>query len=513
MFRNGMNRRRFLQATAAGGGLVLAGCAAEGAKTGGNRNALRLGIGGGSTTDSLDPRTYTDTFAFVVGYQIMNGLIEIDENRKPAPELLESWEAKPGAAEWVFNVRKGITFHNGKTLDADDVIYSINMHRQSDKFPAYASLATITGIRKLDDHQIAISLSEGNADLLYVLADYHMMVVPDGFSDWSYPIGTGAFRFESFTPGVSATTVRQPNYWKSGRGRVEAVESLVINSTRARTSALISGEVDIINRVNVFDVDRLKAASGTRVVQGAGGYHCDLPMMVDREPFKDVNVRRALKASIDRGAALKLLFAGHGRVGNDHPIPETDPYFNNELQQTVYDPEKVKFHLKQSGLSSLQVTLRASEATFEGATRYADAFAAQARQAGIDLSVMDVDDNRFWDDVWLVEPFVVSYWGGRPAATQMLEVAYASGARWNETHWQNAKFDDLLKTAKTEIEPAKRKQAIWEMQAMLHDDGGVIIPAFKDWVDAHGPRVKGYVPPSNFDLGNGRIAEKVWLEG
>src|SRR5581483_3247135 len=130
-----MTRRRFMQGTAAGGALALAGCAAQGAKTAAvaqNPNALRLGLGGGSTTDSLDPRTYTDSFSLVVGYQIMNGLIELDENGQATPELLESWEAKPGAAEWVFNTRKGITFHNGKTLDADDVIYSINLHRQAD---------------------------------------------------------------------------------------------------------------------------------------------------------------------------------------------------------------------------------------------------------------------------------------------------------------------------------------------------------------------------------------------
>jgi peptide/nickel transport system substrate-binding protein len=371
----------------------------------------------------------------------------------------------------------------------------------------------MTGIRKLDAHQIAISLSEGNADLPYVLGDYHFLVVPDGFDDWSQPIGTGAFRFESFTPGVSASTVRNPNFWKPGRGRVEAVESMAINEGRARIAALIANQVDIIHRVDVGSIDRLKAAGGVEIVRGAGGYHCDLPMMVDRGAFKDVHVRRALKAAIDREAAVKLLFGGYGRIGNDHPIPESNPYCNTELPQTRYDPDKVKFHLKEAGLSSLSVTLQASEAAFSGATEYADAYAAQARKAGIDLSVVQANANRFWDDVWMQEPFVVSYWGGRPAATQMLETAYASDARWNETHWQNAQFDDLLKTAKTELEPAKRKQALWEMQAMLHDDGGAIIPAFKDWVDAHGPRVKGYVAPSNLDLGNGRIAEKVWLEG
>jgi peptide/nickel transport system substrate-binding protein len=510
-----MDRRRFLQGTAAGGALALVGCAPQGAKMAAvaqNANALRLGLGGGSTTDSLDPRTYTDSFSLVVGYQIMNGLIELDEKGQATPELLESWEAKPGAADWVFNVRKGITFHNGKTLDADDVIYSLNLHRQADKSPGHAGLASLAGLRKLDANQISITLNEGNADLLYVLADYHYLVVPDGFSDWSHPIGTGAFRFDSFQPGVSASTLRNPNYWKPGRGRVEAVVSTVINDSRARMEALESGQVDITHRVDPASADRFKAA-GFEVVRGEGGYHAMFGMQTDATPFDKVEVRRALKAGIDREAMLKELFSGYGRVGNDQPIPSSNPLFNTELAQTVYDPDKAKFHLKQAGLDALSVTLHSSEACFMGAVDFAEAYKAQAARAGLDLKVVNADPNTFWDKTWMVEPFVVNYWGGRPAATQMFDVAYASNAPWNETHWHNAQFDELLKTAKTELDLAKRKQAIWEMQAMLHDDGGAIIPAFKDWVDAHAKRVKGHTPHSVLDLDNGRIAEKVWLEG
>jgi peptide/nickel transport system substrate-binding protein len=505
-----------MQTTASAGLLGLAGCAAQGAKAvkaSGNPNALKLGLAGAKSTDSLDPRTFTNTFSFVVGYQIMNGLIEIDESRKATPELLESWEVKPGAADWVFSVRKGVTFHNGKSLDADDIIYSINLHRTSSKSVAAGNVQAIADIRKLDNHQIAITLNEGNADFPHFLGDYQLLVVPDGFDDWSHPIGTGAFRFESFTPGVSASTVRNPNYWKAGRGRVDAVESRVINDEFARMSALKSGEVDIINRVGNVSAANLSGVNGVEIVRAPGGYHAEFYMQIDASPFDKIEVRRAFKAAVDREAMVKVLFDGHGRVGNDHPIPETDPFFNNQLPQTVYDPEKAKFYLKQAGLSTLSIDLWASNAAFDGAPYFADQFADQAARTGIKMDVKATHGNAFWDDIWMVKPFVASYWGGRPAATQMLEVAYASNARWNETHWRNGQFDDLLKTAKTELDQAKRKQAIWEMQAMLHDDGGAIIPAFKDWVDAHGKRVKGHTPHSMFDLDNGRIAEKVWLEG
>jgi peptide/nickel transport system substrate-binding protein len=108
---------------------------------------------------------------------------------------------------------------------------------------------------------------------------------------------------------------------------------------------------------------------------------------------------------------------------------------------------------------------------------------------------------------------VTSYWGGRPAATQMLTVAYKSDAAWNDTHWKVPHFDELLASAKAETDEAKRKQAIWDMQAMLHEDGGALIPVFQDWLEAHSSKVKGHTPHSMFDNDNGRLGEKAWIDG
>jgi peptide/nickel transport system substrate-binding protein len=515
-------RRRFLQLGAATGALGLAGCVTQGAKApaataslrsqSSNRNALRLGIGGGRAGDSLDPATYTDSFVLIVGYQIMNGLVEIDDSGKAVPELLENWQPKPGAQEWVFDVRKGVTFHNGKTLDADDLIYSINRHRGTSSVAA-GPFKSLSDVRKLGTHQIAIRLDQGNADLPTLLADYHMLVVPDGFNDWSHPIGTGAFRFESFEPGVSASTIRNPDYWKPDRGSVEAVQSFLINSDSARISALLTDEVDIINRVDPWQADRVKTAAGMELVRGRSPYHPIFAMQVDRPPYDKVELRRALKSAVDREAMVKLLFNGYGRIGNDHPIPDSDPFFNAELPQTVYDPEKAKFHLKHAGLGAAPIALQTSDAAFSDAIDFAEAYRAQAAKAGLDFEVVRARREGFWDNVWMAEPFVTSYWGGRPAATMMFDAAYTSNSPWNETHWRNPQFDALQRTAKTELDAAKRKQALWEMQSLLHDEGGAIIPAFRDSIDAHSRRVTGHASGSYLDMASGRIAEKARLIG
>jgi len=509
--RDFLLRASALGVTAAMTGTVLSRSAlADTPKKGGT---LKLGLAGGSTTDSLDVRTYTDTVAFNVGYQIMNGLLEIDPKNKVQPELLESWTVEPGAKKWVFKVRQGITFHNGKTLDADDILYSLNLHRGESKSPMAGPLKNIADAKVTDKNELTITLAEADADLIYVLADYHLLVVPKDFTDWAKPIGTGAYELDAWEPGVRAVTKRaKGDYWKAGRGNVDGIEVTVINDAAQRMNALITGQVDMIHRVDPKAIDLLKSAPGIELIQAPGGWHTILSMFTDTAPLDNKDVRLALKYGIDREQVLKTLFNGYGSLGNDHPIPKGDPFFNSQLEQRAYDPDKAKFHLNKAGFSG-KVTLSASDAAFAGAVDMAVLFQATAAKAGIPLSIKKEPADGFWDNVWLKAPFVTSYWGGRPAATQMFTVAYKSDAAWNDTHWKVPHFDELLATAKAETDVDKRKQAIWEMQAMLHEDGGALIPVFQDWLEAHSSKVKGHVPSNYFDNNGGRLGEMAWIEG
>jgi len=513
-----LNRRDFLlRASALGVTATMASsllsrtALADTPKKGGT---LKLGLAGGSTTDSLDPRTYTDTVAFNVGYQIMNGLLEVDPKKQIQPELLESWTIEPGAKKWVFKVRQGVTFHNGKTLDAEDILYSLNLHRGDSKSPMVGPLKNVTDAKVTDKNEITITLAEGDVDLLYVLADYHLLVVPKDFTDWSKPIGTGAYELDAWEPGVRAATKRaKGDYWKAGRGNVDGIEITVINDAAQRMNALITGQVDMIHRVDPKAVDLLKSAPGIELIQASGGYHYIMAMFTDTAPYNNKDLRLALKFGLDREQVLKTLLNGYGSIGNDHPIPKGDPFFNTQLEQRPYDPDKAKFHFSKADLGGGKVALSASDAAFAGAVDMAVLFQATAAKAGVPLTIKKEPADGFWDNVWLKAPFVTSYWGGRPAATQMLTIAYKSDAAWNDTHWKNQHFDELLASAKAETDEGKRKQSIWEMQAMLHEDGGGLIPVFQDWLEAHSSKVKGHVPSNYFDNNGGRLGEMAWIEG
>jgi peptide/nickel transport system substrate-binding protein len=483
--------------------------AAETPKKGGH---LKLGLAGGSTTDSLEPGSYTDSVMIDVGHAVFNALVEWGEDGKPKPELAASWEPKNGAADWVLNLRKGVKFSNGKDFTADDAVYSLNMHRGDTKSGAAGPMKAVKDVKKLDTNQIQVTLESGDADFPYVLTDYHLLMVPDGHKDWANPIGTGPFVIDKFDPGVRIALKKASGYWKEGRGNLDSAEVTVINDGAARLNGLISGQLDAINRVDPKAVALLMKAPKVEVVRAPGGWHTVLAMQTDKAPYDNNDVRLALKYATDREQILKALFSGYGTIGNDHPIPPGDPYFNKDLAQRKHDPEKATFHLKKSGIADPKILLEASDAAFNGAVDMATLFQASANKAGVKVDVKKEPADGFWDNVWLKDAFVESYWGGRAAATQMLAVAFKVGAPWNETHWNDGKFEKLLADARSETDEAKRTSYIWEMQAILHENGGAIIPVFRDWLDAHHANIGGHTPHSGFDMDNGYILDKAFIK-
>ena len=510
--REFMGRAAALGASSAAISIMLASADALAADTPRKGGVLRLGLAGGSTTDSPDVTSYNDSVMIDVAHGLFNGLVEWAQDGKPVPELAEGFEPKNGAKDWILILRKGIKFSNGQEFTADDALYSLNLHRGDTKSGGASALKEVSDVKKLDKYQIQLSLAAPDADLPYSLTDYHILMVPNGFKDWAKPVGTGAFTLEKFDPGVRIVLKKRPDYWKESRGWLDGADVTVINDSSARLNALISGQVDAINRVDHRAVALLSKTPKIEVVRAPGGWHTVMAMQIDKEPYTNPDIRLALKYAVDREQILKALFSGYGTLGNDHPIPRTDPYFNTELKQRPHDPEKAAFHFKKAGIADPKIVLQASDAAFNGAVDMATLLQADAAKAGIKMDVKKEPADGFWDNVWLKGAFVESYWGGRAAATQMLSVAFGPNAPWNESHWKSDKFTKLLDDARAETDEAKRKAYIWEMQAMLYEQGGALIPAFRDWLDAHNAKVGGHTPHGGFDMDNGMILDKAWLK-
>ena len=471
---------------------------------------LRLGMEGGSASDSLDPRTYADSVPISYGYQIWNGMVEIDAAGNATGELLESWETKPGAIEWIFNVRKGVTFHSGKTLDADDIIYSLNLHRGDTKSAAKDLLSAITDIKKLNANQVQITLSAGNADLPYNLSDYHVLVVPNGFTDFSKPDGTGAYALESFQPGVRILTKNTGHYWKPNRAWFDSIELRYIPDAAARTQALISGQVDAVNRLDPKTVGFVLKSPKVSVLQTKGtGNRFAFVALCDTDPYKTNDARMALKYGIDRQKIVDTVYKGYAAIGNDTTIAPSNKYFAPDVPSHDYDPDKAASYWKKAGSPTFQ--LQVSEGAFSGCTDAGVLYQEAMKKAGINLDVKRVSGDGYWDNVWLKAPFCSVYWGGRPTVDLQLSQTFISTANWNDTHWHDPAFDQLLVAARVELDEAKRKQMYTDAQHLIADTGGMVCFAVGDYLDGYSKKVKGTAPHPRYDMCDQRVAEKAWF--
>ena len=211
------------------------------------------------------------------------------------------------------------------------------------------------------------------------------------------------------------------------------MDVVYVTDMAARLSALLSGQVDAIDLVDTRFADRISKVAGFRIVRSKGKAHYTIPRLNDMAPTDDHHVRMALKHAIDRKQMIDIVLQGFGEIGNDHPIPSTDPFHNSELPQRPYDPEKAKYHLGKAGLSSLKVELSVSEAALNRSTDIGALFKESAKPAGIDMDLKLYPGDGFWSDVWQKKPLVVDYWFGRPTPGMMFATAYQSGVPWNES--------------------------------------------------------------------------------
>ena len=477
---------------------------------------LRAALSGGSTANTLDPALSDDMYtANLFSGVLHNYLTEINNDGTLIGELAESFEPSDNAKKWTFRLRKGIEFHNGKTMDAKDVLVSMNHHRGPDSKSAAKSLvASVEDIKTPDKHTVIFELNAGNMDFPWLITERTFAIMPAKGEkpDWAAGIGTGGYILVNFEPGVRTELKRNPNYWKEGRAHFDEVELIAVADITARASALSSGNADLMDRCDLKTVHLLDRRPGINVEEVVGTQHYTLPMNTTVAPFDDNNIRLALKHAIDREAIVKTVLRGHGMVGNDHPVAPSNQYFATDLPPFEYDPDKAKHYLKKAGHASFKVNLSSSDAAFPGAVDTAILYKEHAKACGIDINVIREPSDGYWTDVWMKKPWSMCFWSGRPTEDWAFSLAYADNAHWNDTFWKNDRFNKLMREARTETDQNKRREMYYEMQKILRDEGGVIIPMFANHVWAVSEKIQhDEKVAANQSLDGARCAERWWF--
>ena len=514
-----LGRRDFIRFAVAAGmtvplasGLWVSDVAAATPKKGGK---FRVGVHDGNTSDNHDPGKYQAVAQIQLSHTHRSYLTEITPENGLGPDMADSWSATPDAKVWTFELNKNATFHNGKKFTSKDAIASLNYHRgEKSTSAATALLTTVTDIKAKGDHTIVIELDQGFADLPWVLTDYHLVMLPakaDGTMEWEDGGGAGPYKIVDHRPGISTNLERHDGWHREG-AYFDSIQMIYLNDANARQTALITGEVDAITSVDLKTMGLMARNKSIVVENVASGSAITLPMFCDHAPFDNLDVRLALKYAIDREDIVKKIMFGTATVGNDYHVSPAMPYAPTDIPQRPYDPDKAKFHLKKSGVGSLNVNLSAADSVLPGAVDMCVLYSEHAKKAGIQINAIREPNDGYWSDVWLKKPWCFVKWGARPTPDNMFTLAYKDDAAWNESHWQNKRFNELLLMAKAELDEKRRAEQYREMCQLASDDGGTVIPFFANFVYARNKKVQhGPSLAASWELDGGRGYHRWWF--
>lgn len=516
-----IDRRAVLKSLAAGGalavpGLGLAACGGSSTpqphstagqiKKGGT---LRVALTGGSSSDTLDCQSAITTVDFARIFQLNEPLMGFGPNARLVSILAEEVTPSKDATSWVVRVRNGVTFHDGKPLTADDVIYSLKrVVNPKAPLPGAAPISAVDvpGMKKLDSRTVRIPCHTPFAILDQTLANYYYNIVPVGY-DPKAPVGTGPFKFGSFTPGQESVFERYPHYWQSGQPYLDKVVITNFADETSQLNALTSSQADMVNQLSSAGGRTLQASGANAVISKGGGW-VPFTMRVDAAPFKDVRVRQAMRLLVNRPQMLDAVFGGQGTVAND-VCSRFDPSYDTSLPQRHYDPVRARALLKAAGQENLHVQLVSSPIA-QGASGSAQAFVQQAKAGGVTVNLRQVNVTQFYGPQYLKWVFAQDFSFYQYYLPSVAQFFVPSGP-YNECHFNNPHYTSLFNQALKIVDPAKRVPLVHEMQLIDYSQGGYIIPFFPPVIDGVAANVHGVSPTKTGAPLNNYNWRTVWI--
>lgn len=423
--------------------------------------------------ESMDPASPVEFTLAVLS--VYDRLVRLDENGAAAPSLATSWTSNEEATEWTFALRDDVTFHDGQPFTSADAAYTIQHILDPDlQSPLASTLALITDIQTPDPQTVVFTLDQGHADFPLLLTNRLAAVIPADSGDTigQTGIGTGPFKLESLNPeGVTVLSANDA-YW-NGKPGLKGIELYGLADAEARTLAMQSDQIDFLFDATAAQVELFAGNDAFVLLRFPSGNWDTLIMRTDTPPFDDPRVRRAMRLVADRQAMIDLVLSGEGTVSCDTPVSPADVYrWEGDCPQDIAQARQL---LADAGYADgLDVTLFTSN-IFPQLIPLAEVYQQQAAAAGINVTLEVAPPDKYWTDVWLVEPFVTSSWLERPA-DQILNIAWRSTSPWNESYFQNEAFDQLLDETRQTLDFDARRDLYQAAQRQIAEKGGNLIP-------------------------------------
>jgi peptide/nickel transport system substrate-binding protein len=513
-------RRGFLATTGVGLGaaasLMVGGQAARAQSTtpkrGGN---LRVGMTGGSSSDTISASNTVTQLDNPRILALFEPLVSVDRHGVVSNILAESLEPNATATEWTIRLRAGLTFHNGKDVTADDVLFSLKrIVDPKAPLPGATPLAPVdlANAKSLDARTLRLPMKTPYADFPGGMsAPEYFSIVPTDY-DVKNPIGTGPFKYKSFTPGEQSVYERNEHYWRSGQPYLDALTIIDFPTDEAAFAALQGGVIDVFCQAPISLVNQIGSGGPIKALISEPGQWVPFTMRVDSPPFNDPKVRKAMRLLVDRQQLVDVALNGYGAVGNDIFSP-WDSCYDAASWKRDRDVDQAKSLLKQAGQEKLTVELVTSDIA-SSSVRFAEVIAQQAQDAGVTINLRKVTTDVIYGSQYLNWPFSQDWWNYKPYLAQVA-MELLSSSPFNETHWQKApSYDRYLKLyndAQATLDHGKRCDIIHEMQKIDFEEGALIIPCFNKNIDLMTSNVQGFQPSNTgYALGNFGFAD-AWL--
>jgi peptide/nickel transport system substrate-binding protein len=442
--------------------------------------------------DQLDPHLTTAYPSFQVLENVYDTLVQPDAELQFEPALAESWEESDDQLTWTFQLREGVTFHNGRELTADDVVFSYEriMEEGANAF----RFANVESVTAPDDLTVEIAVSQPTPNLLANIGAFKgMAIVPSEIVEdgtiGSEPVGTGPFRFVAFSQGSSITLEANPDYWGEGP-HVEGVEYRFISEGTVALTNLQTGEVDWTDNIPPQDVEALLGSDDVTAEAVPGNDYWYVAFNLERPPFDDVEVRRALAFGFDREAVTQAA-QFDAATPNQTAIPE-DSFFASDHAPFAYDPDRARTMLEEAGAEDLEIDLIVTN-EFEETIAAAQVLESNWSDIGVDTNIRILDFSAWLDEQEQgnFDAFLLG-WLGNIDPDDFYYAQHHSTGGFNFHGYANDEVDQLLDDARAETDEDARKDLYDQAVEIIVDEVSYAYLYNPDIVQAWGPRLTGY---------------------
>ena len=495
--------------------IVLSGTlyAAGAQEEGPTEDVLRVAINGSPNT--IEPATGDSRIASNVAWSVFDSLVWLNDEGELVPALAESWTVSEDGTEYTFELREGVTFHNGDTFDADDVVFTWK-RGQGSSITYREDFLAVQEVEKIDDYTVKFHLEQPNSMLLLQInehwgilsKEYHEEVGEEGYLE--HPVGTGPFQVVEWRKADRIEMEANPNYWQEGYPKVDRLIYRPIPESSTRLSALRNDDIDIVSGLAPEQADIVAKDDNLNLISYPKDrvYYITFNNISTGKgtPIEEQKVRQALSYAIDYQAIIDNIFNGKaervagfvvpGNLGYD---PSVEPY--------PYDPEKARELLAEAGYSDgFEVGMAGPSDTYTNFEEVLQAVAGYWEEIGVKVDLEFMESGKYWNLQANRElpPLFGDSWSSSTGEAFPRLVGSVGGMDASYAAWFDQRLVDLVEEIQLTPDQEERAEVYREILRYMKEDPPFVYLYQELAFEATQNRVKDYKP---------RVSEQIYLKG